>query len=364
MKIYKYLLVCVTAFVFAVSCNEGIDPIDPADPGADETAPTIIFTSPVEGSLLKVAEGQGVPVQFEVEDDIELKSVSIILDGTEVEKITSFIDYRRFSPINGYILESLENGGHTLKVSAEDLTGKSTTSPVVAFTVINISEFTPAYGEIFYMSFDNSTFEFASLTDPEMTGTVSYAEGKVGQAMAGATDAYLTFPTDALANEEFSATFWININMDPDRSGMLTMGPEDTSNPDAQNLRTSGFRIFREQRGLGQIIKLNVGDGTADGWLDGGDFATVYPDSIEWVHVAFSIGTDHVALYLDGEVAAEIDFGPIDWTGCDILTIASGVPRFTGWAHYSDLSLYDELRIFDKALTQEEIQTIIDDESK
>jgi len=362
MKIFKNLLVCAIAFVFAVSCNEGIDPITPVDPGADETAPTVIFTSPVEGSLLKVAEGASVPVLFEVEDDIELKSVSIILDGTEVEKITSFTDYRRFSPINGYLLESLENGAHTLKVSAEDLTGKSTTSPEVAFTVINISEFTPAYGEIFYMSFDNSTFEFASLTDPEITGTISYAPGKVGQAYAGDSDAYLTFPTDALINAEFSATMWININTDPDRSGILTMGPEHTDNPDAQNLRTSGFRIFREGSATSQIIKLNVGDGTVDGWLDGGAAATVYPDSIEWLHLAFTIGADHVALYFDGVVVSEIDFGPIDWTGCDILTIASGVPRFTGWAHYSDKSLYDELRIFDKALTQAEIQAIIDDE--
>lgn len=362
MKILNYILVCAVAFVFAVSCNEGIDPITPIDPGADETAPTVVITSPVEGGLLKVAEGAGVPVMFEAADDIELKSVSIVLDGTEVENITSFMDYRRYSPIKGYLLGSLENGAHTLKVTATDLTGKSTTSAEVAFTVINISEFVPAYGEIFYMSFDNSTFEFASLTDPEMTGTTGYAEGKVGQAMAGATDSYLTFPTDNLANAEFSATFWININPDPDRSGMLTMGPEDTANPDAQNKRTSGFRIFRELRGLGQIIKLNLGNGTTDGWLDGGDLATVYPDSIEWLHVAFTISTDHVALYFDGVVVSEIDFGPIDWTGCDIFTIASGVPRFTGWAHYSDLSLYDELRIFDKALTQEEIQAIIDAE--
>jgi hypothetical protein len=40
----------------------------------------------------------------------------------------------------------------------------------------------------------------------------------------------------------------------------------------------------------------------------------------------------------------------------------SGAPRFTEWSHFSDLSLMDELRIFSKALTQDEIKTIIDDE--
>ena len=138
MKILKYILVCAIAFGLAVSCNEGIDPITPVDPGADETAPTVVITSPVEGGLLKVAEGAGVPVMFEASDDIELKSVSIVLDGTEVENITSFTDYRRYAPIKGYLLASLENGAHTLKISATDLTGKSTESPEVAFTVINI----------------------------------------------------------------------------------------------------------------------------------------------------------------------------------------------------------------------------------
>jgi hypothetical protein len=37
----------------------------------------------------------------------------------------------------------------------------------------------------------------------------------------------------------------------------------------------------------------------------------------------------------------------------------SGVPRFSEWGHRSDLSYMDELRLFDKALTQEEIQALM-----
>jgi len=51
----------------------------------------------------------------------------------------------------------------------------------------------------------------------------------------------------------------------------------------------------------------------------------------------------------------------ISWANCDILTIGSGAPNFTEWGHLSDLSLIDELRIFDKALTQEEIQQMVED---
>lgn len=361
MKILKYILVCAITFVFVIACNEGIDPITSVAPGTDQTAPTVTVNSPDDGGVIKVPEGKGLAVAMEVADDIELESVSIILDGTEVENITGFTDYRRYAPLGGYIIDGVENGIHTLKVTATDLTGKSTSSAEISFTVIIIGEFVPAYGEIFYMSFDGSVFEFASLTDATMIGTTGYAEGKVGQAYAGATDSYLSFPIDDIAGEEFSATFWININPVPDRAGMLTVSAPDPTGLD----RTKGFRLLREGGATNQILKLNVGNGTVDSWFDGGAAATLNPELVDWVHIAITISTTNCALYFDGVVVSEDVFyqnGPISWTDCESLSIASGAPNFLGWAHYSDLSLYDELRIFDKALTQEEIQAIIDAE--
>jgi hypothetical protein len=64
-------------------------------------------------------------------------------------------------------------------------------------------------------------------------------------------------------------------------------------------------------------------------------------------------------VYINGQVVSEGTFDGVDWTGCDILSIASGAPRFTEWGHLSDLSLYDELRMFNKALTQAEVQAIM-----
>jgi len=362
MKILRYILVCTITFVFAVSCNEGIDPISPLAPGTDETAPTISISSPSQGNVIKVPEGKGLIIGLEVVDDIELSSVSIMLDRTEAANINSFPDYRRFAPINGYTLKDVGNGTHTLQITATDKTGKSTSSSEIFFTVIILGEFVPKYGEIFYMSFDGSVFEFASGTDATMVGTTGYAEGKVGQAFAGATDSYLTFPMAGLTGTEFSAELWININAVPDRAGILTVSAPDPSNPTAPLNRNFGFRIFHEGSATAQIIKLNVGNGTADSWFDGGAKATVNPQQIDWMHLAFTISATHCVLYFDGEVVSEGDFyqhGPIDWTGCENLVIGSGAPYFTGWNHFSDLSLYDELRIFNKALTQEEIQAII-----
>src|SRR5690606_18740066 len=112
-----------------------------------------------------------------------------------------------------------------------------------------------------------------------------------------------------------------------------------------------------------QRFKLNVGNGTADTWVDGGAAADVDPTINEWVHMAFTITSTKAIVYIDGQIVKESDLTGLDWTGCDILSIMSGVPRFSGWDHKSDLSLMDELRIFNRVLPQNEIQTIITEES-
>ena len=225
--------------------------------------------------------------------------------------------------------------------------------------------YTPKYdGETFYIGFDDG--EFKELVSGQMmtvVGTPGFAgEGKVGgNAYAGATDSYLSFPTDGLTGDEFSAVFWMKINAMPDRAGILVAGPPDPDNPDAQNLRTSGFRFFREAAGEEQRFKLNAGNGAGESWFDGGDNADILPDD-EWHHFAFTISGSECLVYFNGQVVSQGDFAGIDWTNCDMLSIMSGDPRFTGWGHHSDLSFMDELRLFNKALTAEEINTIIADE--
>ena len=137
------------------------------------------------------------------------------------------------------------------------------------------------------------------------------------------------------------------------------MGPPDPDNPDANNNRTSGFRFFRENAGGEQRFKLNVGTGAGESWFDGGDAADVDPaTATDWVHIAFSISDTEATVYLDGEVVSTNTFDGIDWTGCDILSIGSGDPRFNEWGHLSDHSYIDELRIFDKVLTTDDVAAI------
>jgi hypothetical protein len=225
-------------------------------------------------------------------------------------------------------------------------------------TIID-DKYEPYDDEVFYMTFNGNYNEFLTATPATVVGTPDFAAGAKGSAYAGAANSYLTFPTTNLQGGEFSAAFWMKVDNSPDRAGILVIGPPDPILPATPNNRTSGFRFFREDAGGKQRFKLNVGDGTADHWFDGGAAADVIPNTGDWVHLAFTISASHAAVYINGNVVKEGDFPGIDWTGCDILSIMSGDPRFMEWGHHSDESSMDELHVFNKALTQTEIQAVM-----
>lgn len=212
-----------------------------------------------------------------------------------------------------------------------------------------------------YMPFDGQYKDMVANREVTVVGSPGFAGESVEgtNAYAGAADSYLTLPSEGLLSDEISATFWYKVNSDPDRAGIITIGPPDENNPDAQNNRTSGFRLFREGNAGAQRIKLNVGNGTADSWNDGGEIDVA---AGEWIHVAFTISNSETVIYFNGEVVntGAVD-GGVDWTGTDLVSIMSGAPRFTEWGHLSDTSFMDELRFYNKALTQDEIQSAMNE---
>lgn len=364
MKRLKYILLSFITAGFLWSCEEGIDPITAVAPPADASAPQITINYPSEGTKIKVLEVlTSVSFDFEVTDDVELTNVKASIDGIELASYSNFTDYRRFLQ-SDLEYTALADGVHEFTVVGTDLGGK-TTSKSVFF------EKEPAYvkkyqGEILYMPFDGDYVDLISFKRANVVGTPGFAgESLAGtNAYAGATDSYLSLPTEGLTNSAFSAVFWTKINNSPDRAGLLVMGPEDPNSNTTQNNRKNGFRLFRENGANGaQRYKLNVGNGTGDHWIDGGAAADVNPNTGKWVSIAISISQSKASVYIDGELVKEGAINALDFTGCDILSIGSGSPRFNGWNHKSDLSYIDELRIFNKALTKAEIQKVISDDS-
>lgn len=348
MKILKYIFLGSLLSVLAVSCEKGIDPINPVAPGTDNYAPDITINYPLEGTLVRVPdEIATINIKVVVTDDIELKKVVFQMDGAEIASFTSFKDYRR--AMIDYAYNNVTDGEHTLTVIATDLTDKSKSKSV---NFKKVAPYTPLDGEVFYMPFDGDYTDLVSVVPATVTGAPGFADGKAGQAYAGAKDAYLKFPTANILGNEFSVSFWYKINADPDRAGILAISAPGED-------RSTGFRLFREKSGDKQNIGLNFGIGTTEVWMN--PFIQV-PTNEGWMHIAISISTSKATIYVNGQPApsnSQADLaGNIVWTGCNSMTIGSGMPNFVYWEHFSDKSLYDELRIFNKALSAAEVQNL------
>lgn len=349
------LLILPVLFLLA-GCQD-LDRPEFSDYLLDGPIVTLNFPSPSGSTVIQSVEPiTSITIDFSVEDDIAIASIVVQMDGAEIANMTDFAD-PQMVVVDDLVYDNVDTGNHTVTIIATD-SDNNTETVTTSFLKEDAPPYEAILGEVLYMSFDGNYTDQVSNTDATAVGTPGFAgQAKVGtDSYAGATDSYLTFPTTGLLGSEFSASFWLNINNVPDRAGILVIGPPDTANPNAQNNRTSGFRFFRENGANGdQRFKLNVGNGTADSWFDGGAAADVTPNTGEWTNFAFTISGTECVVYINGEVVKQGSFSGVDWTGCDVLSIMSGAPRFTGWSHFSDLSYMDELRIYDTALTQEQV---------
>ncbi len=124
MKILKFLMIGM--LFLTIACQDGyIDDVEPKQPGEDREAPEVDINFPLEGTLIRVVEDV-TSITFDIEaiDDIEIKSVTLQLDGTTIVTFTEFMDYRR--ALEEHTYDNLTNGPHTFTVIAEDMAGENT----------------------------------------------------------------------------------------------------------------------------------------------------------------------------------------------------------------------------------------------
>lgn len=353
MKIIKYLMIISLVTVFAVACEKGLDPINKVDPGTDETAPVLAIAYPIDGKIVRSTDSIAtIKFLVEAEDDIELKSVVVQLDGTTIKEMTTFLDYRRVDLAINYA--QLLDGDYTLTATATDMTDKSA-SQAISFKKITVPPYFPPEGEVLYFPFDGSNDDIITGNQVDVVGSPGFVEGKIGDAYAGATDAYLTYPTEGILSDQFSIAFWYQLNPEPARGGIFNISrPYNEYN---DTTRYKGFRMLRENAGDKQNIGINFGIGAAEVWMN--PFITIEPTG-EWMHIAVSISDTNAVIYVNGAVVMEKPglTAPINWEGCTSMSIASGSPNFTYWDHFSDLSLFDEMHIFSRAITAEEVQAL------
>lgn len=347
-----YKIISVFAIILSItSCEDGIDPITQINPGPDAGAPVVEIAYPTDGTTIQDLNLEStIDIEFEVQDDIEISSVIVNVDGNQTASFNSFVDYRIFQTT--VTKDGITTGDHTLEIIATDISGNQTIQ-IVTFS--KEPPYTPLFnGEFLYMPFDGVYTDLISITNPEQIGNPQFAGVSYdgSNAFKATTDSYLSFELDqSNLGDEFTGAFWYKVDASPDRSGILTIGDDAAD-------RFQGFRLFREGNATEQRIKANIGTGTGESWNDG-DVITVAAG--EWVHIALTVSETESKIYFNGtEVNANALSNPVDWTNCTEIVIGAGGPTFDYWGHASDSSPMDELRLFDRALTSEEINNMID----
>lgn len=344
-RIHNYIAFALFAMM-GVSCENELDPIKEVKPGQDLEDPSIVINFPAEGKNVRVAdENEPVTFNFTAVDDIELKEVVIDLDGNQIGTITEFKDYRNAVLDFPY---NFTNGDHTLTLTVVDMQSNTATTSR-SFKKVTAPPYTPMDGEVLYLPFEGDFMNIISGEDAVVEGGPGFAEGKIDEGYQGAADSYLTFPAEGIVGDEISIAFWVNVNSTPDRAGILSISPTAED-------RTVGLRLFREGTATEQKLGLNVGIGSTEVWVN--PFHTFAPDG-SWMHVAVTISTSQVTCYINGaEVMTAALDAKISWAGLSEINFGSGAPNFVYWQHFSDLSLYDELKIFNRVLTAEEVSEL------
>ncbi|MGC4129189.1 MAG: LamG domain-containing protein [Bergeyella sp.] len=342
----KNIIKTIIAGLVLAACSDGyIDDITQVSTGEDASAPQVTIATSGTTWIASSQTSANLNFIFTVVDDIEISKVDLLYDGVVIETFDNFLDYRNFT--KEYPYSNIAVGDHTLTVNAVDKAGKTTT----ATSNFTVKKYFPILdSEVFYMPFDNDYMNLINLSFASTFGAPTIATGGFsGNAYKGATDSYLIYPLAGLySSEGISFTFRYKVDAAPTRAGIITINDNEINTDEN---RKQGIRIFREGGTAKQRIKLNVGTGTADSWNDGAEIDV----NNTWVHIAVTISPTESKIYFDGVLQRTSTYSAFDLSTSTNMVIGSGAPSFTYWSHNSDLSLIDDLRVYNKALTQEDV---------
>jgi hypothetical protein len=370
MKNIKLILL---GFVFlAFACEDGyIDDITPVDPGPDVSEPVVDVVSPSPVVNIPFTEQEAVVnLEFLVVDDIEIESITVNLNGSQIASFSEFLDFRRFEET--LTSDALGIGVHELEIVAVDVADKTTTE-IYNFEITNI--YSPRPGEVFYMPFEGESFlDLISETTATEAGQVTFRDGIAFDAahFDGSAESYLLFDpgTEIVNTSDLSLSFWTNVEfVDEDNSGGIDgiIGLVNLSNVSNFWGNLDFFIENGSNPTDGADMRIHITNDDSETWITNvNDVQGIFG---AWAHhvLTYDDSSKEFKYYINGNLmttaaaswADNLNFtnsgpmvmGTVHFQTDPSLTSATGSQP---WASYLTGEL-DEVRIFSKALNQSEV---------
>jgi hypothetical protein len=237
---------------------------------------------------------------------------------------------------------------------ALSIDGYTSTKQVAASSLVN------------YWAFNGSLTDSVTNTTGTATGT-SFTTGEVGSALQGANNGYVLYntPADIQHLTSFTVTSWVKT---PQNTNGI-VGILDVANSTSF---WGNLTIFFENGGTATSgnLKIHLNNNGLDGWF--GSYAIASPWD-KWINIAVSYDETSSTLkaYVNGSVvgtgtqagygalhfqnASQMVFGTVQFQTSPSLTSAT---TSQPWASYLTGQL-DEVRIYNKALSDTEVSTIV-----
>lgn len=298
----------------------------------DTTPPAVTLTAPADGSTLS-----GVAtISANASDDVAVAGVQFLVNGNPVGAEDVEAPYS-----TSWDTRTVPNGSYTIAASARDAAGNAATTAAVSVTVNNAV----ATGLVGAYAFN------------EGTGTIAGDSSGAGNGGTLSNAAWTASGVFGSALSFNGSNAWVSIADAASLDLTTSMTLEAWVRPSAI---TSDWRtIVLKERPSGLAYALYAADGASRppaGYvsINGTDAAAVAPTTLPldtWTHVAMTYNGATLRLYVNGQLAGSRAIaGPA--------AVSAGPLRIGGnavWGEWFSGSI-DEVRIYNRALSQAEIQ--------
>ena len=332
-------------------------------------------------SETETEETAGTEKVTKTEETVETEKVTETEKATETEKVTEKVTETETVTETEKTTETVtETESATETVTETEEATETTTETETEMTETEEIELEAmganSDGVLAYYTFDEITTENsksvikdmsgASGRDAEVLGSGAEIQNKAlylpgGDKNSGA--AYVQLPTGMLDGQEnFSFTLWMKPGeLNEDSRAGVAFGPTD---------KIGGWcppcYLLLNPSAAGGWLKeviVNEKSTTADTWTKEvgvkGDIENNIQPDMQWKMYAIVVSEDKIAGYYDGKLIAESD------KTVKIADFGSNLVGYIGKSFYKDDSYYkcavDEMKIFNKALTAEEVKAIYDE---